>query len=284
LIKAFLKDKDLIAEMSSSSLDRVSLHLWWLGQSGFLIQYNGNTLLIDPYLSDSLTEKYSQTDKAHIRMTELVIDPATLDIVDVVSSSHNHTDHLDPVTLKALVKVNPQMQMVAPRANKNLVLERSQIDESALHLLNAGESCDIHSGISFCGIPAAHNEFDIDLQGNHRFMGYVIKLGPYTIYHSGDTLYKPEIVEALSGFDIDIAILPINGHVPERRVAGNLDAEEAISISQQIKAKLTIPCHYHMFEFNTVEPDEFIEIAMERHQAIKVLRCGEKFTYSKSME
>jgi L-ascorbate metabolism protein UlaG (beta-lactamase superfamily) len=30
--------------------------LWWLGLSGFLIQWQGHHLLLDPYLSDSLTK------------------------------------------------------------------------------------------------------------------------------------------------------------------------------------------------------------------------------------
>jgi L-ascorbate metabolism protein UlaG (beta-lactamase superfamily) len=48
-------------------------HLWWFGQSGFLVQHRGRHLLIDPYLSDSLTKKYARTDKPHVRMTELAI-------------------------------------------------------------------------------------------------------------------------------------------------------------------------------------------------------------------
>ena len=69
--------------------------LWWLGQSGFLLQWQGIHVLLDPYLSDSLTRKYSQTDKPHVRMTALVIDPGQLSFVDIATSSHNHTDHLD---------------------------------------------------------------------------------------------------------------------------------------------------------------------------------------------
>ena len=40
-------------------------------------------------------------------MTARVIDPARLDIVDVVTSSHNHTDHLDAETLWPLLAANP---------------------------------------------------------------------------------------------------------------------------------------------------------------------------------
>ena len=50
--------------------------VWWLGQSGFLIKAPGGVLLFDPYLSDSLTEKYAKTDKPHVRLSELVACPS----------------------------------------------------------------------------------------------------------------------------------------------------------------------------------------------------------------
>jgi L-ascorbate metabolism protein UlaG (beta-lactamase superfamily) len=68
----------LLADIQGSNQHDGSFRLWWLGQSGFLLQWNGIHVLLDPYLSDSLTKKYSQTDKPHVRMTELVIDPARL--------------------------------------------------------------------------------------------------------------------------------------------------------------------------------------------------------------
>ena len=45
-------------------------------------------MLFDPYLSDSLTAKYADTDKPHVRITERVIDPESLDFIDVATSSH----------------------------------------------------------------------------------------------------------------------------------------------------------------------------------------------------
>ena len=36
--------------------------LWWLGQSGFLLKRDDRFLLVDPYLSDSLTKKYADTE------------------------------------------------------------------------------------------------------------------------------------------------------------------------------------------------------------------------------
>src|SRR4030081_1497573 len=101
MIPAFCKGLDLQQQIhrAKENSKSDSFDLWWLGQSGFLIQWNGHCVLLDPYLSDSLTKKYESTSKPHVRMSELVIDPGLLDCIDIVTSSHNHTDHLDAETL-----------------------------------------------------------------------------------------------------------------------------------------------------------------------------------------
>src|SRR5262245_42636508 len=100
MIKPFAQDDDFLADVETSRASLTELHIWWLGQSGFLVQWEGRHLLLDPYLSDSLTKKYANTDKPHIRMTERVVAPESLNFIDVVTSSHSHTDHLDAETLK----------------------------------------------------------------------------------------------------------------------------------------------------------------------------------------
>src|ERR1700760_3019959 len=110
--------------MDSLLADNNNLHLWWLGQSGFLIQWKEKRILIDPYLSDSLTKKYATTDKPHIRMSERVVDPELLKDTLIVSSSHNHTDHLDAETLILVLKNNPEIKFIIPEANREFVADR----------------------------------------------------------------------------------------------------------------------------------------------------------------
>ena len=112
LIKAVKKDAELIAEMDALVNDDAHFHLWWLGQSGFLLQWKGIRVLIDPYLSDSLTNKYLATDKPHTRMSELVVNPGLLKNISIVTSSHNHTDHLDAQTLIPVLKNNPEIKFI----------------------------------------------------------------------------------------------------------------------------------------------------------------------------
>ncbi len=104
------------------------------------------------------------------------------------------------------------------------------------------------------------------------------RLGPILVYHSGDTVLYPGLVKKLKQFKIDVALLPINGNAPERRVAGNLSGREAAWLAKEIGAKLVIPCHYDMFEFNTATPDEFVAECERLGQPYKVLQQGERWS------
>src|SRR4051812_5723282 len=110
LIPAVIKDEMFIGEVAKYQHDESNFHLWWLGQSGYLLLWKGKRVLIDPYLSDSLTKKYANSAKPHVRMSELVVEPQLLKDILVVTSSHNHTDHLNGETLMPIIKNNPDIK------------------------------------------------------------------------------------------------------------------------------------------------------------------------------
>ena len=274
LIPAFQKDEALLRDIQSQTNITDGFRVWWLGQSGFLIQWKGRHLLFDPYLSDSLSLKYAQTDKPHVRMSERVIDPSLLKSIDVVTSSHNHTDHLDADTLLPLLAVNPTIQMIIPEANRAFVCARLQCAPEFPIGLNDSHHVEV-GGFKIYGVPAAHNALERDDRGQYKFMGFVAEFGNYRVYHSGDTLWYDGIVEILKPFGVDVAFLPINGNKPERRVAGNLNAEEAARLGKEIGAKLVIPHHYDLFEFNTENPTLFENYAKQYETPYRVLGIGE---------
>ncbi|MBE0540624.1 MAG: MBL fold metallo-hydrolase [Verrucomicrobia bacterium] len=270
---AFQKNDALLADIARARGEGRA-RLWWLGQSGFLVYKKEATVLFDPYLSDSLTRKYAATDKPHTRITEQVIAPECLQGIDVITSSHTHTDHLDAETLQPLLAANPQAKLLIPRANRAFVLERLGKVEDSLVEVDAGESVRV-AGVTFHGIAAAHNIVERDELGRCRFLGYVAQVGGRTIYHSGDTLLHDELIPSLLRFKIDVAILPINGNKPERRVAGNLNCREAAQLAWDIKARVAIPHHFDMFEFNTVSPEEFLSECGRLDQRACVLQNGQ---------
>ena len=278
MIAAIKKDDGLIAEMDSLMRDADHFHLWWLGQSGFLLQWKGKRVLIDPYLSDSLTKKYLTTDKPHTRMSELVVKPELLKNISVVTSSHNHTDHLDAETLMPVLKNNPGIKFIIPEANRDFVTERLKCEKEFPNGLNDEQSIIIDE-FTFHGIPAKHNEIERDERENCKYMGYVIEFGAFKIYHSGDTLWFEGMVDTLKPYAVDVAILPINGNKSERKVAGNLDCREAAELGKAIGAGCVIPCHYDMFTFNTADVNDFIKEAEKIGQQYVVLKGGGHFSF-----
>lgn len=277
MIRPVLQDDAFLQDVEKAGSDLDNLHLWWLGQSGFLVQWQGRHLLLDPYLSDSLTHKYAATDKPHVRMTEIVVAPERLNFIDVVTSSHGHTDHLDKETLVPLFRANPKLEIVIPEANRELVVDRVGLMSEAPRTLKGGDSVTV-KGFRFHAVPAAHNELETDEWGRHRFLGYVVEAGPWKIYHSGDTKWHTDIVPAVQRWQVNIALLPINGDLPGRRVAGNLSGKEAATLANQAGAEIVIPCHYDMFAFNTVSPDEFVAECQRLGQRYWVLQCGERWS------
>jgi L-ascorbate metabolism protein UlaG (beta-lactamase superfamily) len=274
---AYQKDETFLRDVRQT-LSRGVFRLWWLGQSGFLLVNRGRALLLDPYLSDSLTRKYDGTDKPHERITERVVDPAALGalgVIDAVTSSHLHTDHLDRETLEPILAWNPQASLVVPEANRAEVLNRlgSELDPRIVGI-DAGVAATI-GGVEFIGIPAAHNQVERDAQGRCRFLGYILRFGNRVFYHSGDTLWHEGLEPILRPLGVDIAFLPINGNRPERRVAGNLDGREAARLAKNIQAKLAIPCHFDLFQFNTASPLEFASECDLLSQPYRLLLNGE---------
>jgi L-ascorbate metabolism protein UlaG (beta-lactamase superfamily) len=277
MIRPVLQDQAFIDDVQAAAHDLQDLHLWWLGQSGFLVQWQGCHLLLDPYLSDSLTQKYATTDKPHIRMTEIVVNPEQLNFIDVVTSSHNHTDHLDKDTLVPLFRANPKLEIICPEANRETVIDRLGLMSEAPRAMKAGDSITA-KGFRFHAVPAAHNDLEMDAWGRHKFLGYVIEAGPWRMYHSGDTKWYADLVPTIQRWQVHIALLPINGDLPTRRVAGNLSGKEAASLAKELGAEIVIPCHYDMFEFNTVMPDEFIAECKRLGQRYRILRCAERWS------
>jgi L-ascorbate metabolism protein UlaG (beta-lactamase superfamily) len=225
-------------------------HIWWLGQSGFLIGCDGRHLLVDPYLSDSLTRKYEGTETPHVRMHPRVVAPEELAFVDVVLATHGHTDHLDAETLRAVAA-----PLVAPARIAGLARERSG---GAVTPISEGETVDA-GGFRVTAVPAVH-------PGEHC-VGYVVEAGGRRFYHSGDTTWVDPGVRG-----VDVAFLPINGKL------NNLDGPEAARLALLVEAGLAVPCHYDMFEFNTATPEAFVAECERLGQPCRVLRGGERVT------
>lgn len=248
--------------------------LWWLGQSGWLVMYEGQGLLIDPYLSDSLTKKYAGTGKPHVRVTERVVDPARLSSIAAVTSSHNHTDHLDAETIWPVFAANNGVKLILPEANRAFAAERLKCAVDWPIGLTVGQSVEV-GPFRLTAVPAAHEH------PGPEFMGLIVEFAGARLYHPGDCVLFDGLVDFVRPYAVDIALLPVNGSLPERRVAGNFWGREAAWLAKEIGAKLAVPMHYDMFEFNTVTPDEFQEHCERLAQPYRILQNGERLDVSR---
>lgn len=276
MIQPLKQDTALLADMAGIAGDDERLHVWWLGQSGFLLQQKGSRLLLDPYLSDSLTQKYAATDKPHVRMTARCIAPEQLTGIRLVTASHIHTDHLDAATLLPLAQAHGDFKLLLP--HPILDEARTRLGDAPVQLigLDSGETYEDEWQIT--GVTAAHNDLKRDEQGRCHYLGFLIRRGGFVIYHSGDTLWHEGLVESLKPQHCDLMLLPINGNLPERRVAGNLNGTEAATLASTCHARLVVPCHYDMFAFNTVTTDEFTTACQQLGQPFQIMQCGQRLT------
>lgn len=274
--KPLLQDDAFLADVMAQRGED-GLHLWWLGQSGFLLLWQGQCLLLDPYLSDSLTHKYAHTAIPHVRLTERVVAPEKLGFVSIVTSSHNHTDHLDGETLRPLMAANSALTVIVPAANQLFAANRLQVEPEQLTAVTTHTPLTLPPW-TFHAVPAAHETITRDENGQPHCIGLLIQVGRWTIYHSGDTMYDQAVVSSLRPFTIDLALLPINGRDPARGVAGNLSGPEAVQLAQECAIGHIIPCHFDMFAFNTASPDPFLAAARAANQPYHLLQNGQRLT------
>ena len=229
--------------------------VWWLGQAGFALRCGKALFLIDPYLSDSLAEKYRGSEFKYTRMMASPLDPRALVGCTAYLCTHGHTDHMDAQTIQAVLENNCP-QFVAPRAEVARA-RQCGVPLDRAHLINAGESINLDGGITVEALASAHEEFEQDEFGNQKFLGYILTLGGVRLYHSGDPIPYAGLVEQLAAKKIDVALLPINGRDALRRsrgVPGNFTLEEAIALCRAAGIPHLIGHHFGLFDFNTIDP------------------------------
>ncbi|MBN2349531.1 MAG: MBL fold metallo-hydrolase [Bacteroidales bacterium] len=255
ILPCSIKTKDFF---SPTYRQQKKLCFVWLGQAGFAFRYRDLFLLIDPYLSDFLAEKYKGTPFPHIRMMEAPVKPENIYRPDYVFCTHRHSDHMDPGSLSILAGNNPQCKFIVPRAELTEAENRG-IPRSQLTGVNAGENYILNNSLKLEIIPAAHEEVKTNQAGEHLFLGYIISLNNLNIYHSGDCLPFDGLAELLSDKNIDIAILPINGRDKFRKnngVPGNFTFTEALELCRIANIKHMVASHFGMFDFNTISDTE----------------------------
>jgi L-ascorbate metabolism protein UlaG (beta-lactamase superfamily) len=257
--------------------------LYWLGQAGFVIDCDGMRMLIDPYLSDSLAEKYRGTRYPHRRMMPAPLAPSDLDRLDLVLCTHRHTDHMDPGTLQPLAQRFPELRFVVPAASIDEAMKRCGVSVDRLIPVDADMRVKVLDDCYVSPVASAHETLEVDDKGQHPWLGYVIEACGVRLYHSGDCVPYAELATRIARQGPDVALLPVNGRDEARSgngVPGNFTLDEAVELAKAAHVPAMIAHHYGLFNFNTISPEEIDRrIAVEQRGACELFRAQTQRAY-----
>jgi len=256
-----------------ASLPDEAVGLAWLGQAGFALRHAGRRWLIDPYLSDHLAGKYAGTEFPHERMMPPPVTAEELHDLDLVLCSHRHGDHLDAGALPTLAEKNPRCRFVVPRAEVASAIQIG-LTEARLVPANAGDTIRVSESLVIQVISSAHETLKVNERGEHHFLGFILKLGASTLYHSGDCVVYAGLAERLRKWTIDLALLPVNGRsdrLTSRGILGNMTFDEAQVLCVAAGIGAWVPHHFGMFAFNTADPAELQSRAAQPRSGLRCL-------------
>lgn len=208
----------------------MDIRITWLGQAGYLLEYNGLIICIDPYLSNSV-EKVEGLK----RLKNIPVCPENL-LADYLITTHDHLDHFDEDTIAKLVMNN--MVFVGPSSCIKHFAGLNKTCKAAI-VFNRGASIRI-------GEMAIHAVFS---QHTDDSIGIVIEFceSKKSIYFTGDTEFNEQLLN-VKRYSPDLIIGCINGKW------GNMDCYNLAKLAAYLETKKVIPSHYGMFAENTEDP------------------------------
>lgn len=268
----------LIEQIEGLAVLPGQLALWAIGQAGFVIKGGSTIVYIDPYLSDSIAD-----DGGPSRRFPAPLDPAQIKHAQMVFATHEHADHADGATLGPLMAASPRALLVTSPQGR-AIAERAGVAAERIVVPRLGERVE-SAGLAYTALPAAHYSYEVDSAGHSRWMGFLISCNGVTLYHAGDTIVIPELLAALDGVTIDLALLPFNGRDffrEEEDLTGNLWPREAVDLAERLAARVLIGMHNDLFDGNRVNPAHLFDEVERRApwRRCHILQPGELYLYA----
>ena len=220
--------------------------LTWTGHAGFLIQFEKQSVIIDP----NFAQWHGFVKRQ--RRTGLRLDQ--LPTVDWVLVSHAHYDHMHK---KALKRIEADRGIIVPRGSGGLVGKLGfpeVIEMKVWDSLAMGDIEIMHTPSEHWGARFIHD--------THRdYGGYCLSSGGKTVFHCGDSAYFDQFEEigkrATGG--IDVALMPIGAYGAPSGRNVHMNPEEALQSYLELGAKRFIPMHYGTFPLGTEPMEEPLE-------------------------
>lgn len=223
----------------------------WLGHASVLLQMQGLNIITDPIFS---TRASPLSWLGPSRRTPPALTPQTLPPIDIVLISHDHYDHLDLASLRALAsQPGGSPLFVVPLGNADLLRETGisrvrEVDWWQTLTLPARPGA---RSLQLTAVPVQHWSSRNPLRARNQrlWSGYVIGDGRRQALFAGDTGYSEdfrEIARRLGG--IDFAMLPIGAYEPRDFLhPQHISPDEAVRIHRELGAKLSMGIHWGTF-------------------------------------
>ena len=215
------------------------MKLLWLGQSGLLFDFDGLKIMIDPYLTDSLSKVDSEfTRRTKINRKLFRAKP------DIIILTNCHLDHADNASIEKLLK------HIGRKKRATILSCESVYDEittmptmaNANHIMLEKYSEWTVGNINIQAVPAKTDD--------KTAFGVVITdfTSGKKYYVAGDTLYNKQVLDNLPS-NIYASFLPINGEF------GSMNVTDAKRFAEKIQARFCVPVHFGMFD--KIKPSAF---------------------------
>lgn len=174
----------------------------------------------------------------HIDPVAKMANYSTLPKADIILITHEHQDHFEPDTIKAISKVGTKLFLTASCAEKL----------AGGTVLHNGQESSV-ADVNILAVPAYNLVHKRDsgepYHPKGRGNGYLLTLGDKRIYIAGDTENIPEMKGL---FNIDIAFLPMN-------LPYTMTPEMVADAALCFKPKVLYPYH-----FGNTDPAELATI------------------------
>jgi len=221
-------------------------HIAWIGHATFLIQTSGITWLTDPMLTDRALLPKRVTPPA---LTLADLQNLTSPLFVLIS--HNHYDHLDKDSIRALPG---HARVFVPPGLKEWV---QSYFSGAVEEVDWWERVDIEQDVCLTALPAQHWSRRIGQDVNTSlWSSYLLETPDATIYYGGDSGYfvgYREIGQRFPG--IDYALIPLTAYHPRWFMHyAHMDASESILAFRDLGAKYFIPTQWGAFQLGDNPP------------------------------
>lgn len=242
----------------------------WIGHSSFLIQAGGLTVLTDPVFGERASPVGFAGPR---RLSPPGIALDALPPIDLVLQSHDHYDHFDAGSIRALASRSPTAVWCAP-----LGLEARLRPLGVRHVIERDwlESAEPVPGAHVSCIPARHFSGRTPSDRNSTlWCGWTLRSGSHGIYFAGDSAFHPDFAEiGRRHGPFDAVLMPIGAYDPRWFMSAvHMDPEEAVAAFAAVRsAHPAHPCVMAAMHWGTFvltdeavdEPPRRARVAWER--------------------